>query len=636
MPSEILPITNPKSSKTTRDNHHHLFDDPSTSLLITSSPPSPYNETPSPIKHSSSLLRTLSYQQPSTSPQPPQPPPINNYQQQRRRRVASDSSLSSLSNNDSFSSSAHYSISVEDAVSETWLITRWTLKLLGYLGVGYRWITRLLALGCYAMLLMPGFIQVGYYYFFSKQVRRSIVYGNKRRNRLDLYLPVNSDGPKPVVAFITGGAWVIGYKAWGSLLGQHLSERDILVACIDYRNFPQGTIGDMVKDASQGIAFICNNIAEYGGDPDRIYLMGQSAGAHISACTIVDQAIKEAGEGDATTWNLSQIKAYFGLSGGYNLLELVDHFNNRGLYRSLFLSIMEGEESLVKYSPEVVVRDPNVRHAITRLPPVYLFHGTGDYSIPAEASKKFARTLQKHGVQAEPILYEGKTHTDLFLQDPMRGNTYEMFEDLLAIIHKGDEEALAKDAAARPHRRLVPECMLKLAGKSELYSLAMLFVILTFSNDLLQEHVIAQLESSLILHRTDIVDEAITFFRANVFFRNFDIKSQADKLLIYLTFYINVALKRLEGCRTLAVGTKAIINLGLEDVPVPGESAFPFPGLFPLPQSQEEAELFRNYLKQIREETSGRLLSVAYRANGTPNKWWLAFAKRKYMNIIAP
>ncbi|RVX05146.1 Actin-related protein 2/3 complex subunit 3 [Vitis vinifera] len=89
--------------------------------------------------------------------------------------------------------------------------------------------------------------------------------------------------------------------------------------------------------------------------------------------------------------------------------------------------------------------------------------------------------------------------------------------------------------------------------------------------------------------RTDIVDEAITFFRANVFFRNFDIKSSADKLLIYLTFYINVALKRLEGCRTLAEGTKAIINLGLEKVPVPGESGFPFPGLFALPLSQPEA-----------------------------------------------
>ncbi|XP_004242738.1 actin-related protein 2/3 complex subunit 3 [Solanum lycopersicum] len=135
---------------------------------------------------------------------------------------------------------------------------------------------------------------------------------------------------------------------------------------------------------------------------------------------------------------------------------------------------------------------------------------------------------------------------------------------------------------------------------------------------------------------TDIVDEAITFFRANVFFKNFDIKSSSDKLLIYLTLYINIALKRLEGCRTLAEGTKAIINLGLENVPVPGEAGFPFPSLFSPAQSKKEAELFRNYLKQIREETSGRLLSVAYRPNGTPNKWWSAFSKRKFMNMVLP
>ncbi|RZR77482.1 hypothetical protein BHM03_00002594, partial [Ensete ventricosum] len=92
--------------------------------------------------------------------------------------------------------------------------------------------------------------------------------------------------------------------------------------------------------------------------------------------------------------------------------------------------------------------------------------------------------------------------------------------------------------------------------------------------------------------KIDIVDEAITFFRANVFFKNFDIKSPADKLLIYLTFYINVALKRLEGCRTLAVGTKAIINLGLEKVPVPGEPGFPFPGLFSVPRTQDEAGIY--------------------------------------------
>lgn len=53
--------------------------------------------------------------------------------------------------------------------------------------------------------------------------------------RLDLYLPNNIDSPKPVVIFVTGGAWIIGYKAWGALLGLQLAERDIIVASIDYR-----------------------------------------------------------------------------------------------------------------------------------------------------------------------------------------------------------------------------------------------------------------------------------------------------------------------------------------------------------------------------------------------------------------
>lgn len=48
----------------------------------------------------------------------------------------------------------------------------------------------------------------------------------------------------------------------------------------------------------------------------RIYLMGQSAGAHIAACALVDQAVKEAGEGEEISWSLSRINAYFGLSGG--------------------------------------------------------------------------------------------------------------------------------------------------------------------------------------------------------------------------------------------------------------------------------------------------------------------------------
>lgn len=49
----------------------------------------------------------------------------------------------------------------------------------------------------------------------------------------------------------------------------------------------------------------------------RIYLMGQSAGAHIAACVLLDQAKKESEEKEIISWSVSQIKTYFGISGGY-------------------------------------------------------------------------------------------------------------------------------------------------------------------------------------------------------------------------------------------------------------------------------------------------------------------------------
>uniref|UniRef100_A0A0C9S776 protein-S-isoprenylcysteine alpha-carbonyl methylesterase n=1 Tax=Wollemia nobilis TaxID=56998 RepID=A0A0C9S776_9CONI len=409
------------------------------------------------LKSEEALSRHLSLDEEGAHSQPL----LNN---QWRRRTVSESNV--LDAGGLRGRQQSFRDGVGHAASETYLVTRLSFKLLRYLGVGYRWITRFLALGCYATCLMPGFLQVGYYYYFSKCVRRSIVYGDEPRNRLDLYIPENINESKPVVAFITGGAWIIGYKAWGSLLGQELVERDVIVACIDYRNFPQGTISDMVKDASQGISFVCNNIAEYGGDPNRIYLVGQSAGAHISACSLVDQAIKEAEIGRAgLSWSTSQIKAYIGISGGYNLLGLVDHFHKRGLYRSIFLSMMEGEQSLPRFSPELLVQNPSYRDAVYLLPPIYLFHGTGDYSIPCDASTNFADVLQSVGVQVEVRLYKDKTHTDLFIQDPLRGGKDALLEDILGVIHAGDPVAQANDVTAPPRRRLVPEIFLKLARR---------------------------------------------------------------------------------------------------------------------------------------------------------------------------
>ncbi|KAL5153239.1 putative isoprenylcysteine alpha-carbonyl methylesterase ICMEL2 [Glycine soja] len=148
---------------------------------------------------------------------------------------------------------------------------------------------------------------------------------------------------------------------------------------------------------------------------------------------------------------------------------------------------MEGENSLKEFSPEIKIQDPCLKSSIPHFPPVYLVHGTADYSIPSVASERFAEALKKAGVRAELILYEGKTHTDLFLQsstmcypfvlpievlilnhaaqDPLRGGKDDLFDLAVAIMHSNDSDALANDAIAPPRRRFVPEILLKLARK---------------------------------------------------------------------------------------------------------------------------------------------------------------------------
>ena len=124
---------------------------------------------------------------------------------------------------------------------------------------------------------------------------------------------------------------------------------------------------------------------------------------------------------------------------------------------------MEGKQSLEKFSPEVKLRDSSYKDAALILPPMILFHGAADFSIPSYSSKQFADALKKVGVRAELILYDGKTHTDSFIHDPLRGGKDDLFDQIVTFIHSGDDEALAKDAIAPPRRRLVPEFLLKLA-----------------------------------------------------------------------------------------------------------------------------------------------------------------------------
>jgi len=78
---------------------------------------------------------------------------------------------------------------------------------------------------------------------------------------------------------------------------------------------------------------------------------------------------------------------------------------------------------------------------------------------------------------------------------------------------------------------------------------------------------------------------------------------------------------------------KLMLELGRDNFPLPGESGWPLGGHFPTPKSRAESDQARAYLKHVREETGARLCEIVYNGDGTPNKYWMAFSKRKFMNI---
>ena len=138
-----------------------------------------------------------------------------------------------------------------------------TIRLIEALSTSYLWIYRTILMALFIIILLPGFLRVALWYCFSPKVQKNVVYGLFARNRLDIIYPeLSIPSPpegRPIVIFVTGGAWIIGYKAWGSLLGKRLAEQGIITVLLDYRNFPQAKCDTMVDDVHRGISWVIAN-----------------------------------------------------------------------------------------------------------------------------------------------------------------------------------------------------------------------------------------------------------------------------------------------------------------------------------------------------------------------------------------
>lgn len=129
-------------------------------------------------------------------------------------------------------------------------------------------------------------------------------------------------------------------------------------------------------------------------------------------------------------------------------------------------------------------------------------------------------------------------------------------------------------------------------------------------------------------------------------------KGFADRLLVYITLYISACLTKI-GHKSKGEADKILYSFAIENFAMPGDKTFALGGLCSAPANRGDAGLFcfsfssikqtltksfqtetlKAYLTQIRQETYVRFLDLVYARNDRePDKWWVCFAKRKFLN----
>ena len=176
-----------------------------------------------------------------------------------------------------------------------------------------------------------------------------------------------------VVAFMHGGGWTNGYKEWMAFMAPPLTAAGITFVSIGYRLAPGVTWPAGVEDAAAAIAWIHRNIAAHGGDPNRIFVGGHSAGGHQAAWLAVRDDWQEAAGVPAGV-----IRGALPVSGVYDFTD-----GNGMPARPRFL----GEETGIDF-------DASPIHTIANTPPFLMAWGDRDFPHLIVQAEEMAKALR--------------------------------------------------------------------------------------------------------------------------------------------------------------------------------------------------------------------------------------------------
>ena len=120
-------------------------------------------------------------------------------------------------------------------------------------------------------------------------VHRDIAWGADAWRRFDVFTPASATEPRPVLIFLHGGGWMSGYKEWCGLTAPGVIESGAILAAPTYRLAPEHRYPVFLEDCIDAVDAIRLRAHEFGGDPERLYIAGHSAGGHLAAMVALRQ-----------------------------------------------------------------------------------------------------------------------------------------------------------------------------------------------------------------------------------------------------------------------------------------------------------------------------------------------------------
>lgn len=227
----------------------------------------------------------------------------------------------------------------------------------------------------------------------GQTIIRDVPYLPGPRHSLDVYRADASAGALPVVVFIYGGAWRNGEKADYLFAASALARSGFLVMVPDYRLYPEVQFPGFIDDAAQAVAFARRAAPSYGGDPQRLFIVGHSAGAHIAAMLALDpRYLEKAG------MSRRDLAGVVGLAGPYD-----------------FAPIQSPDVRAVFSAAADQAQTQPIDFVDGRNPPMLVLAGADDDTVEPRNTTALAAAITAKGGKVESRIYPDLGHVGIIL-----------------------------------------------------------------------------------------------------------------------------------------------------------------------------------------------------------------------------